>query len=136
MIPLVFLSDLFGAQFALNGVQPHLDFLHRFPEEFGNLFVHGLDLVRDFPDDLSGALRLPDLERLGRGRRVVPPLIGAVVVLPNVALPLAQILGANVLDADAALVYGRPPVAGVLELRANRRHVRAIVDLGCSSVGS
>ena len=52
---------------------------------------------------------------LGLGRGIGPPLVGAVVVVPDVAPPLAEVLEVDVLDADAAFVDGRALVTDVLE---------------------
>ena len=56
-----------------------------------------------------------DVELLGHGGPVALPLVVAVVVGRDVALPLAALLGPDVLDLDAALVDGRALVADVLE---------------------
>ena len=48
-------------------------------------------------------------------RRIVPPLVGAVVVVPDAAPPSAEVLWAEIFDADTAFVDGRALVADVLE---------------------
>ena len=51
-----------------------------------------------------------------------PPFVGTVVVTPNVAPPLAVILGLDVLDVETALVDRRALVAGIEEPQRHLGH--------------